>query len=90
MRSDNETELDHSLATRITEFMVRHYEEIMSVPQQLRQDILSRIESNTSTTTTVKPMEKSKVCDRLKFDHTMTVMEIQFLDSEFSTSLLLI
>ena len=80
MRSDNETELDHSLATQITEFMVRHYEEIMSVPQQLRQDILSRIDSNTSTTT-VKPMEKSKVCDYLKFDHTMTVMEIQFLDS---------
>ena len=84
MRSDNESELDHSSATQITEFMVRHYEEIMSVPQQLRQDILSRIDSNTSTTT-AKPMEKSKVCDRLKFDHTMTVMEIQFLDSLFST-----
>ena len=79
MRSDKESELDHSSATQITEFMVRHYEEIMSVPQQLRQDILSRIDS--ASTTTVKPMEKSKVCDKLKFDHTMTVMEIQFLDS---------
>ena len=80
MRSDNETELDHSSATRITEFMVRHYEEIMSVPQQLRQDILSRVDSNTSTTT-AKHMEKSKVCEKLKFAHTMTVMEIQFLDA---------
>ena len=80
MRSDKESELDHSLATRITEFMVQHYEEIMSVPQQLRQDILSRIDSNTSTTT-AKHMEKSKVCDRLEFAHTMTVMKIQFLDS---------
>ena len=79
MRSDNETELDHSSATQITEFMVQHYEEIMSVPQQLRQDILSRIDN--ASTTTAKHMEKSKVCDRLEFDHTMTVMEIQFLDS---------
>lgn len=57
IRSNSESEFDQKIASSLVEFMVQNYEQIMTVPQELKQDILARINSTTS-----KRTQEAKVC----------------------------
>lgn len=79
IRSENEIELDEEMAIKVCDFLVENYEQILSVPTQLRDEIMADVERTEQDAIKVCKKTHQECAMLLMFPHTWSLCVFRHL-----------